>query len=50
MSKVIEIRREVEVYAGEKGHVCIKQNSYPDNDSIIIVHSDDVAKLIQYLQ
>ena len=50
MPKVIEERKEVEVYAGSNGHVCIKQNGYPDEDSIIFIHPDDVTKLIQYLQ
>lgn len=50
MPKVIEECKEVEVYAGDMGHVCIKQNGYPDEDSIIIIHPDDVTKLIQYLQ
>jgi hypothetical protein len=50
MPKVIEERKEVEVYAGDMGHVCIKQNGYPDEDSIIVVHPDDVSTLIQFLQ
>ena len=50
MPKVIEERKEVEVYAGDMGHVCIKQNGYLDEDSIVIIHPDDVTKLIQYLQ
>jgi uncharacterized protein YlxW (UPF0749 family) len=50
MARVIEERKEVEVYAGDMGHVCIKQNGFPDDDSIIIVHPDDVTKLIEYLQ
>ena len=50
MPRIIEERQQVEVYAGDKGHVCVKQNGYPEDDSIIIVHPDDVTKLIQFLQ
>lgn len=50
MPKIIEERQQVEVFAGEKGHVCIKQNGYREDDSIIVLHPDDVTKLLQFLQ
>lgn len=50
MSRVIEERKEIEVYAGQKGHVCIKQANWPDEDSLIVMHPDDVTSLIQYLK
>jgi hypothetical protein len=50
MPRVIEERKEVEVYAGQKGHVCIKQSNYHDEDMLIFLHPDDVSNLIDYLK
>jgi hypothetical protein len=50
MLRVIEQRLEIEVYVGQKGHVCLKQIDYPEEDKIITLHPDDVTKLIVYLK
>lgn len=50
MARVIEERREIEVYAGQKGHVCIKQEDYKGEEMLVIVHPDDVPRLIDYLR
>jgi len=46
---IIEKRDQIEVYAGQKGHVCIKQES-SDQEDIIFVHPDDIPQLIIMLQ
>ena len=50
MAPVIEERREIEVYAGQKGHVCIKQDDYKGEEMLVIVHPDDLPRLIDYLR
>ena len=50
MGRVIEKRKEVEVYAGQNGHVCIKQSNYPEEDALVVLHPDDVASLIEFLK
>lgn len=50
MPRLIEESQQVEVYAGDKGHVYIKQNGYAEDDSIIVDYPDDVTKLIQFIQ
>lgn len=50
MARVIEERREIEVYAGQKGHVCIKQEDDKGEEMLVIVHPDDVPRLIDYLR
>jgi hypothetical protein len=48
---VIERRDEIEVYAGEKGHVCIKQEgALGEEDDLVILHPEDVPRLISFLQ
>lgn len=48
---VIEQRDEIEVYVGDRGHVCIKQSDGLGNDdAIVLVHPSDVPHLIQFLQ
>jgi hypothetical protein len=48
-TRKIEPRDGAEVYVGAKGHVCIKQVTAMD-ESIVILHRDDIPELIQHLQ
>ena len=50
MERVIGERKEVEVYAGQNGHVCIKQSNYPEEDALVVLHPDDVTGLIEFLK
>ena len=49
MALAIDHREEIEVYAGNRGHICIKQKSYNDEYMTIIVHPDDIPSLIYHL-
>ena len=49
MSRIIESRDGVEVYPTDAGFVCLKQATMGD-ESIILVHPDDVDRLIGYLK
>ena len=47
----IEQRDQIETYAGQNGHVVIKQiSSMSEDDSMIFVHPEDVDKLITHLK
>ena len=50
MARTIEERREVEVYAGQNGHVCIKQLDFKSEEMLVLLHPDDVPHLIEYLR
>lgn len=50
MARVIEERKEVEVYAGQRGHVCIKQIDFKEEEMLVLLHPDDVPRLIEYLK
>jgi hypothetical protein len=50
VARIIEERREVEVYVGQKGHVCIKQLNYNDEEMLVLLHPDDVPRLIEFLK
>lgn len=50
MPRIIEERKEVEVHVGQKGHVCVKQCNYPDDDMIITLHPDDIPNLVLFLK
>ena len=50
MARIIEERREVEVYVGQKGHVCIKQVGFEGTDMIVMMHPDDVPRMIDFLK
>jgi hypothetical protein len=50
VARVIEERRGIEVYAGQNGHVCIKQEDFKGEEMLVLLHPDDVAKLINYLR
>ena len=47
----LEQRDEIEVYAGQRGHVIIKQTSpMGDEPQTIFVHPDDIAELKEFLE
>ena len=50
MARIIEERREVEVYVGQKGHVCIKQVDFEGTEMTVVMHPDDVPRMIDYLK
>ena len=50
MSYKIEPREGVEVYVGQNGHVCIKQESMSQEEMIVVLHHEDIPKLIEYLE
>ncbi len=47
---IIEQRDQINVFAGQKGHVVIKQANPYDVPAEIIVHPDDVPLLITHLE
>ena len=48
---VIEQRDQIEIYAGQKGHVVLKQTSYMGEDeAMILIHPDDVEQLISHVK
>jgi len=50
-SYVIEGRQEVEIYAGQNGHVCIKQHGdLGEEPSLVLIHPDDIPALTKHLQ
>ena len=50
MSYKIEPREGVEVYVGRNGDVCIKQDSMSQEEIIVMLHHEDVPKLIEHLE
>lgn len=50
MSGIIEPRDGIEVYATEKGIVCIKQIPATGEEAIILIHPDDIPQLIELLE
>ncbi|HET6431020.1 hypothetical protein [Dyella sp.] len=48
-SFVIEQRDKIEIYAGEHGHVVIKQDSYTGEESVVLIHPDDVELVIRHI-
>jgi hypothetical protein len=49
-SFIIEQRDKIEIYAGEHGHVVLKQDSYHGEESVVLVHPDDVELVIRHMQ
>ncbi len=47
---VIEQRDKIEIYAGQNGHVLLKQDSYNGEESIVWIHPDDVELVIRHMQ
>lgn len=50
MVNVIEGRKEINVYAGQDGHVCITQDDWRSEEMLIILHPNDIPELIDYLK
>ncbi len=47
---VIEQRDKIEIYAGQNGHVVLKQDSYNGEESAVWVHPDDIELVIRHMQ
>lgn len=40
----------IEVYVGEKGHICIKNDDYGDGDRIVTFSVDQADKIIEWIK
>jgi hypothetical protein len=50
MERKVEPRDGFEVYISKANNICIKQVNLLDGETVIIIHPDDVTKLIEFLQ
>lgn len=46
----IPARDAIQVFTSESGNVVIRQPTYPGDDDVVIVHPDDVPRLVRMLR
>jgi uncharacterized protein YpmB len=46
---VVEQRDAIEIYAGQNGHVVLKQLDFEGQENIVWIHPDDVDRVIGYM-